>query len=341
MKILQLIDEPWDSGLTHYALQLSVVLQRNGEEVCVGVRSGKKPEAVARGLGLTTAPIQNVFAARRLIRSRSWDIINAHTGHTHTLAVLFAKGARIVRTRGDARPLKSSALSRTVYRKTAAVIAASDHIRRQYELEFGFKEDRVRTIYPSVLADPAVAPLPPRRVGILGRLDPVKGHTVFLEAAAQVLKEIPDAQFLVAGKEAGVSIKILANQAGALGVQPAVTFLGFQPSSMEFMRGCSFGVVASIGSEAISRACLEWMAVGRPVVGTLVGSLPELIEPRETGLVVPPGDSAAMASAFLKLLREPEIAQKWGRNAHALVLRRFSPDIQLQKTLELYKGVRS
>ena len=120
------------------------------------------------------------------------------------------------------------------------------------------------------------------------------------------------------------------------GYQKSIQFLGHQPSAIEFMKGCSLGIIASIGSEEVSRACLEWMAAGRPVVGTLVGCLPELIDNEETGLLVPPGDSAALGDAIFHLLNDDALAVRCGKTAYEMIRRKFNERIQLEKTLDLY-----
>lgn len=342
LRILQLNDEPWDSGITAYFLQISKILKEDGHDVVLGVRPGKKPDTRAREMDLRTLPVSSFIDVVRVFRGRPWDVVNVHTGRTHTWAVLarLLLGHRanfpVIRTRGDSRPLKTTFLNRFVYQRTRAVIAASDHVRRQYESGFRFNEEEARTIYPSVFPEEIITSLPENVVGILGRLDPVKGHTAFLEAAAKVLRQAPDVQFLIGGKEAGVSVDILKNHVRELGIEKSVQFLGFQPSIEEFMKRCTMGVIASLGSEEVSRVCLEWMAASRPVVGTLVGCLPELIEPQETGLLVPPGDSIAMSEAILKLLKNPFLALRWGQAGGELALRRFSPQVQLEKTLRMY-----
>jgi glycosyltransferase involved in cell wall biosynthesis len=176
-------------------------------------------------------------------------------------------------------------------------------------------------------------------VGILGRLDPVKGHSVFLEAAAYLIKKYPEAQFLIAGKEANIRSEVLINQMMALGLENQVKLLGFQPDAKEFMRKCSIGVIASVGSEEISRACLEWMSVGRPVVGTLVGCLPELIEPEETGSLVPAGDAYEMAQAMVRYADSRDLIKEHGAKAAHFIAEKFSPDIILNKTLSLYQKI--
>ncbi|MCG3203480.1 MAG: D-inositol-3-phosphate glycosyltransferase [Elusimicrobia bacterium] len=340
MKILHLLDERWDSGLTQYALQITQLLSQAGHDACLGVLSEKKPAQMARAMGLNVYSIDSLLSFRRLLHAKSWDIINAHTGRTHTWALaLGPRDVPIVRTRGDARPLSSHPLARFLYSKTAAVIAASAHIARSYEETLGLGENIVQVVYPSVTVDLDPNPLPLNKIGILGRLDPVKGHAAFLEAAADVVKEVPQAQFLIAGKEANVTFDLLHNQIKELGIEKSVSYRGYQASARDFMRSCSLGVIASIGSEEISRACLEWMSVGRAVVGTLVGCLPELIEPNETGFLVSPGDGSAMGEAILKLLREPEKIERLGNNALALAESKYSPEIQLSKTLGVYGSI--
>lgn len=347
MNVLHLTDEPWDSGLTAYALQSARLFHEKGHRVGVGVKAGKKPEAAARSMGLFTAPVDRFDQLFRLLSAEPWDVVNVHTGSMHSRAVAANILGRalprrrtpvIVRTRGDARDVKVNPSSRWIYRRTAGVIAASGHIRRQYEEGFHIEEDRLKTVYPSVEVDEPWRKPPSNIVGIVGRLDPVKGHTHFIDAAAYVLKENPEVQFHIAGKEAGVTYALLANQARQLGIESSIRYFGHVPSAVGFMRGCSIGVISSVGSEEVSRACLEWMGVGRPVVATIVGCLGELVEPDETGLLVPPGDSRALSRAVLRILGKPDLAERMGRGASALAGRKFSGTRQYEETLSVYEA---
>lgn len=346
MKILILLDERWDSGITNYALQAACALKAAQNDVWVGVLPGKKPEKLAADLKLKTVPMSSYLALRKFLKQNPVDVINPHTGSTHTWSVFSQafksqkyKKIPIVRTRGDARELRTNALAQFIYSRTQGVIAASDHVRKQYELGFGMNEQKARTIYPAVTVDENIVVPDLLSVGILGRLDPVKGHAFFLEAASKVLKTIPGALFLIAGREANVSYDVLKNQADQLGIADAVQFLGFQQSARAFMQRCRLGVIASIGSEEVSRACLEWMSVGRPVVGTLVGCLPELIEPRETGLLVPPADSSALGDAITTILNDDDVAGRWGAQAHFVASKRFNEKNLLEKTMRMFEWV--
>jgi len=342
VKILHLLDERWDSGLTAFALQTAVVQKRKGAEVMMGVLPGQKPEKMAQQLGLSTHPIAGFFQLAKFLSRSSWDVVNTHTGRTHTWAVLALKSPwvqgrpALVRTRGDARSLNAHALSRFVYSQTHGVIACSEHIRRQYAVRFGFSEEKARTIYPAVHSASVVQPPREKTIGILGRFDPVKGHATFFEAAVRVLEKDPQALFFFFFSKANLTQKMLCQHVNSLGIGKAVSFYGYVPSREAFMQECSVGVIASIGSEEVSRACLEWMAVGRPVVGTMVGSLPELIDVGETGLLVPPGNAVALSEALLEILGRRDMARRLGENAHRTARLKFNDEVLYEKTMLLY-----
>src|SRR5438309_2254373 len=137
MRILQLIDIPWDSGLANYALVMSQGLKKDGHQVFVSAIPGQKPWAKARRLGLHTVPLatlKGLQPLRRFLRDHRIDLLNAHTGSTHSLAVASALGQRVavVRTRSDARGVRRRLGSGFLYHHTHRVIAAADYIREAY-----------------------------------------------------------------------------------------------------------------------------------------------------------------------------------------------------------------
>jgi glycosyltransferase involved in cell wall biosynthesis len=89
-------------------------------------------------------------------------------------------------------------------------------------------------------------------------------------------------------------------------------------------------------NEALSNVLLESMAAGAPTVATRVGGTPEAMVDEVTGLLVPPGDSRAMAAAIARLLSEPDLAATLGRAARRTVEERFSIDRMVEATEQLY-----
>ena len=103
------------------------------------------------------------------------------------------------------------------------------------------------------------------------------------------------------------------------------------------MRSCHIGIIASIGSEAISRAALEWMAVGRPIVSTAVGCLPEMIEEGQTGFLAPPMNSQAMANRLLQLIHDENLRVRMGQEARRRFLSRYTLPRLINETEKFYE----
>jgi glycosyltransferase involved in cell wall biosynthesis len=330
VNIVHLEDEPWDSGIAHYAVTLAAEQAGRGHRVTVWGSAGSPvlKSAAEAGLavrGWTPGPEGwlELRAQRREMAALAPAVLNAHTGSSLALALLTApKGAAVVRTRGDARPASATTLTNWAAKRTQRFIAANAVIAAQ--LKFAFPRTPVSLVPPGIDGPDDAAPMPGMPfVGILARLDEVKGHDVLLDAAEKLKPSIPDLKILCAGD--GKLRQRLSWQLPARGLDWTVNFLGYVPDRWTFLAGCRIGVVASIGSEAVSRAALEWMAAGRPLVATRVGGLPELVEDGVTGLLIPPGDSAALADAIKSLLDDPRRAEEMGRAGRERWEEYFSP----------------
>src|SRR5207237_208829 len=122
----------------------------------------------------------------------------------------------------------------------------------------------------------------------LGRLDPVKGHEDFMVAASETLRSVPQARFLAAGTGSSSRMEHLQEWAKKRKIDGSLQYLGYVDDAERFIARCRVGVVASLESEAVSRAALEWLSQGRPVIATRVGCLPDMIDD-SCGVLVPAG----------------------------------------------------
>lgn len=344
MKILHLIDVPWDSGITHYALVLALGQKKRGHPVFISARPGEKPWAKARRMGLKTVPLvetSSLGALRSFIKTHGFDVVNAHTGHTHSLAVAATLGrpVAVVRTRADARTVRSSIGSRLLFARTARVIAAADYIRREYLQTLKLPPRNVKTIHQGIDAEEFKRTPWPKDpvIGIVARLDPVKGHRVLLSAVALISRQYPWLRVHVIGQEENVKVHELENHAAALGIADQVRFLGYQNDIPAVMAECSIGVIASTGSEAVSRAALEWMAAGRAVVAARVGCLPELVDDGRTGLLVDPRNAAALGQALARLLHDPSLLRGLGEAGRKRAETEFNIPLFVSRTLDVYR----
>lgn len=342
MKILHLLDERWDSGLTAYGLAAARALRARGHEVHVAARDGLAAAVQSAAEGFPLLSLGSLPRFLREVRAGGFQVVNAHTGRGHSVGWLAARWAKaiLVRTRGEARRLSVRPGQGFLFRRTDAVIAASRVLADAYGARFPFLQDRLSVVYPGVAIAPLVLPATtdPFRAGILGRLDPVKGHRFFLEAVAQLKDQLTDQEFVIAGEDKGVSRSDLERRAAELGVSRWVRFLGRVPDAGGFMDACHVGVVASLDSEAVSRAGLEWLAHGRPLVTTAVGALPEMVVNGDNGFVVPPRNASGLARTLKVLMEDPFRREKMGARARAVAEARFSLAQMGQETERVYEN---
>lgn len=344
MNILQLIDEPWDSGIANYALSLSKAMTDRGHKVVVGALPGKPPLLQAMKMGLPVLPLNfvdvNIFHLRLAVKRENIEIINVHGGKSHFWAYFSLRSALIrlplVRTRADVRPPNSNIGNKYLYEGSNLVICAADFIRHLCVENLKIPDYKFVTIYQGidtqkfrtqsgekVRKEFKIAP-DTVLVGMVGRLDPVKGHSGFLQAAKMVKDVFPRVKFMIVGEEENVKWQTLADQADNLGLSDDVIYAGRREDIVEVMNGCDIGVIASIGSEAVSRVALEWMACGKPVVSTNVGCLPELIQDLETGFLVESHDYEAMAQQIYSLVGNRTLCQRMGEKARQQVAMNFN-----------------
>ncbi|MBI4386732.1 MAG: glycosyltransferase family 4 protein [Elusimicrobia bacterium] len=352
MNILHLVDEPYDSGIVHYALTLASAQQAAGHRIHVGGRKGFYPLEGAARRGLDTLALSRLPGCLPCLRSyvakRAITLIHAHSGSAHTLAVVAARMLRnappVVRSHAGSPPIRKNPGAGWLWRRTAGFIGASRKILDQFQASFPKLAIATRMVPlgipdPYAKRDPAPEPplQEPLRVGIVARLDPVKGHLFFLRAAARVAWEAPDTVFTVAGREENVKLPDLRSAVAGLGLSKSVEFLGHVPDALEIMQLCHIGVVASTDSEALSRVALEWMASARPLVATAVGNLPEVVIEGRTGLLAPPKDERALAKRLLELSKSRDRRREMGRDARRVFLSRFTPERMFLETEKFYE----
>ncbi|MBL8724378.1 MAG: glycosyltransferase family 4 protein [Planctomycetes bacterium] len=165
-------------------------------------------------------------------------------------------------------------------------------------------------------------------VGILGRLDPQKGHEVLLRALATLRAPW---RLVVVGGEAFAAgmprVRGYAEQlrrlAAELGIDGRVSLLGHRTDVPELMAQLDVVVVPSVGTEAAPRAIAEAQAAGRAVVASRIGGVPELIAHGSTGWLVEPNQPAALATALQQLAEQPEQRQRLGAAARAFAERHY------------------
>lgn len=175
-----------------------------------------------------------------------------------------------------------------------------------------------------------------RLVGMAARLHPVKGHDLFLRAAAELaaVAGTLDIRFLIAGSGPPEYRRQLEAQAQRLGLQERVLFLGEREDIPAILAGLDVAVVPS-QFEAFSLSVIEAMASGTPLVATRVGAIPEIVEDGVTGLLSQPGDALDLAAKILTVLADRDLAGRLTENG-LRTAERYSIDKFIRRMGELY-----
>lgn len=222
------------------------------------------------------------------------------------------------------------------------IVAVSESVREELLASSGIPEQRVTVIHSGVetstdvddhdVLQPGQAPV----VGTAGPLEVAKGLRYFLDAVPAVLKRHPDAEFLIAG--AGPEERNLRQQVRDLGIVQHVTFV---PASMDVsssLAAMDLFVLPAI-KQGLGTMMLEAMVRGRPVIATSAGGVYSVVTDGETGLLVPPRDSAALADRIHRLIADPLRARAIGRAARAAVQQQFPVERMVEQTATLYRDV--
>lgn len=278
------------------------------------------------------------LALRRLVRRERVDILNTHSSLDSWVGMLALRGLRkplLVRTRHLSTPVKSSWPTRWLYQAPAAIITTSEGIRELLQQRVGADPARVFSIPTGVsLQDfrprPADSSLrarlqiPPNSFvwGMVSVLRSWKGHLYALET----LKELVDAgvqtHLLVVGE--GPYRSLIEPRVKELGLADQVRLVGYQEEVAPWLALMEVVVMASYAHEGVPQAALQALALGKPVVGTRVGGIPEVVIPGETGLLVPPKDPHALARAVRELMEQPALRRKMGQQGREMVVEKYS-----------------
>ena len=171
-------------------------------------------------------------------------------------------------------------------------------------------------------------------IGAASPLEAVKGLQFFLGAAQRVLATGRKVEFLIAG--AGPEEGNLRRLARDLEITEHITFV---PNLLDFKRSIEAMDIFCLPSirQGLGTVMLEAMALGKPVIATRVDGPNQIVVPSETGMVVPPSNSARMAEAMLQLLDDPERAIALGQAARQFVSREFSVERMVRETRDCYR----
>jgi glycosyltransferase involved in cell wall biosynthesis len=177
-------------------------------------------------------------------------------------------------------------------------------------------------------------------VGSVGEIRPLKGHEDFLRAAAVIVRQFPNSYFLIAGVDAshnGEHRTALERLIADLDLTKHVRLFGWLDDLPSFY--CALDVFVSAShTESFGLAIAEALASGTPVVATRTEGAEEILSPEECGLLVPVGDTEALAAAVSSLLENPDKRRRMATIGAATARQRFSVARMVDETEQLYRA---
>jgi glycosyltransferase involved in cell wall biosynthesis len=179
-------------------------------------------------------------------------------------------------------------------------------------------------------------------LGVVGNIQEWKGQAVLVEAMARVVDAVPDARGLIVGgvHRAGAAYHArIQARVRELHLDGNVSVTGFRHDIADVMNALDVVVHTSTRAEPFGRVILEGMLLGKPVVASAAGGVPELIHDGDTGFLTPPGDDAQLAERLILLLQDPALRQRIGQRAQAWAREQFSLHQHVGAMSAIYESV--
>lgn len=313
----------------------------------------------AQNRGLTVFPLAlrgewdfiSALQLARLIKRLKVTILHCHSSHAHTigfLSVLCKKDCTFIVTRRVDFPIGRNILSYYKYKKRVDKIIAVSHGIKNVLVKDGVKANKITVVHDGIdihhfqcrerahylFRELGLAEGKPI-IGNVAALAPHKDQQNLLAAAKIVLREIPGAQFIIAGE--GKLEHVLKQQAKTLGIDKQIIFTGFRKDVPQLLTILDLFVVSSY-LEGLGSSTLEAMASGLPIVATMTGGIPEIVIDGTNGVLVPPKDSRALANAILHLLASEKKRDEM-RLASREKVKDFSVEKMVNGNMLVYSGL--
>ncbi|MCM8784200.1 MAG: lipopolysaccharide heptosyltransferase II [Candidatus Omnitrophica bacterium] len=366
MNILQLLPQLNEGGVERGTVDLTKFLVQNGHRAIVISKGGRLvKELRENGVIHYTLPVHEkfiftiirmIFKVARILEQEKIDIVHARS---RVPAWIGYFAYRLYLSRSAKKDLLNWMVFLTtchgyykrhlfshIMKWGKYVIVVSSVIGKHMRNHFGVPFYRLRLIHRGVdlnlfqYKEPKSDLKDGCKVGMIGRITPLKGHTDFLKAMAKVVRIVPKVKVVIAGevspgrREYKRELDLLIRQ---LGLERYVEFVGHIDNIVELLHSLDLLVLATTTHEAFGRVLIEAGACGVPVVATQVGGVMDIIKDKVNGLLVSPGNPPELAEAITKLLRERGLAREFAQKARKYVEIDFSLRKMTEQTLLVYK----
>lgn len=354
-KILEVI-QPVDGGSAHHVCQLLAGLDKNIFDVHLAAPYHMDYDRLCKehkipyykvGLQRSRNPLSDVkpfWDLYMLCRRERFDVIHLHCTKAGLLGRFIAKLCRVhcvytphgfIYSQPAPKIFQSiyywlerltlPLVRRVIFVSTSeAKVAVDDHI---------VSRKRTVTIPNGVNTALRLVPASRNVVVMVSRLEEPKRPEDLVQAVPFVISSHPDVRFIIVGD--GYKRFDLVNAAKKLGVSDYIEFAGFRSNVEDYLMQSSLAVISSV-SEGLPYVALEAMACQRPVIGSKVKGIVDVVKDGQTGLLYELGNGRDLANKITFLLSQPQLAAQYGRNGRQLVQDRYSLETMVQAISSLY-----
>jgi glycosyltransferase involved in cell wall biosynthesis len=332
-------------------------LNAHGHQAWLVCNPGSQVHSKASELGtrVVTMPLRSrvdplcSWRLWRFCRRNKIDLLKTYSSKDHWLCLpLYFCGIPLSRARCITDPIGNKGRAFVFKHGCSQIVADASVIKRQLVEEHGVDPAKIKVIGSAVDLEKFK---PPRHgtkfrheigvandtplIGNVGMIRPDKGQLVLVEAARVVLQNRPDARFVIVGQgtgilKRGINVRNAIDQAG---LADKIIMAGYRWDTPDVYAACDMIVIASLRTEASPIVLREAFASGRPVIATNVGDIPEIIQNRQNGLLVEPGNSQAMAAAIMEFIDDPKLAAYCAANGLRHATEHFSFDQMMEAKL--------
>lgn len=344
---MHVVDSLEVGGLERVVTDLAIEQHRRGHAVCVfsiNDTDGFAPDLRAAGIEVVIGgkrgsfDLQVIKRLRLLARERALDVVHAHNfvPNYYAATALLGLGDSpiLVGTCHDMGQRLARRQLRFMYRCSLLQTSRLAMVGRQVHERFvgsGIVSERLAETVLNGIPVRRFAATPSGRasaraalgvapdalvIGAVGRLVDLKNHRLLIEVMATLAPRFPDARLVLIGT--GPLDAALREQAVSAGVADRVVFAGQRSEVAQLVQAFDVFAMPSL-TEGLSIALLEACATGLAIAATAVGGNVEIVRDGETGLLVPPGDAAALADALSRLLADPPLRARLGDGARRWV----------------------
>jgi L-malate glycosyltransferase len=346
----------WRGGQSQVMHTVLGLRRLDHRAVLVAHPQGELFRRMSEGLDLIPLAARNeidlaaAWRLSRVLKQSTPDVIHAHDPHAVAMASMALSISSptprpaLIATRRIEFPIARNSFSRWKYSQVDRFVAISAAVRDRLVAD-GIPRERITVVHEGVDVEridrlsaesvhaafylPTHAPV----VGNIGALTAQKGQHDLIEAAALVVREVPDARFVILG-EGDLRIE-LEQQIHRKHLERHVMLGGFRANAMALLKDFDLFALSST-HEGMCTSLVDAMAASKAAVATAVGGVPEVLVDGETGFLVPPHNPRAMAEKIVRLLKDAALRERFGQAGLVRARTHFTVERMVEETLAVH-----